>query len=232
MDIVILAAGKGKRMKSSIPKVLHLFRGKEFILHLVEKCQSIEHRNVYIVIQSIYKSHFESILRSYSIHYIYQDIPQGTGHALQCFMSQIKEEMFYDVLILNGDVPNINISIIQQFIFSKANVLVSYLSNPKGYGRVKLHLDNYNNYVTIIEEKDNCENISLCNLGIYRFSYNFLKNFISKLNTENNQREYYITDLFLHLKPCHYFLVDEKDQKYFLGVNTIDELKYLETLDQ
>lgn len=225
MDILILCAGNGKRMNSSIPKVLHLFHHKEFIIHILEKCQSLSFHKIYIIIQSKFLSLFQSKLSNYTIQYIFQDEPLGTGHALQCFMNQ--EKIHNDnLLILNGDMPNLNINIINKFILSKSNIIVSHLKNPKGYGRIKKK----NHQIKIIEDKDNNEINHLCNLGIYYFSIEFIKENINKLTNFNLQNEYYITQLFDFLNPCQLFEIDEMNQKYFLGVNTIQELYDLEKM--
>jgi len=131
MDIVILCAGQGTRMNSSVPKALTLFQGKPFIDHIVSKCQSLTFHHLYIILQSKEKDHFEHLLHPYQVRYIYQDQALGTGHALQCLFQQVSYSDISDsLLILNGDMPNIYIPMIQEMINQTSNVLACRLENP------------------------------------------------------------------------------------------------------
>jgi bifunctional UDP-N-acetylglucosamine pyrophosphorylase/glucosamine-1-phosphate N-acetyltransferase len=225
MDILILAAGLGKRMNSSIPKALQLFHQKEFIIHIIENCINLEYKNIYIVINPIYKNLFENVLNPNfkNIIYIEQNIPLGTGHALQCFIEQNKNPAT-NILILNGDMPNIKYDILKNIIEKKCELVVGILQNPKGYGRVKL----INDKVKIIEDKDNKELNFLCNMGIYYLSHEFIINNIHKLNNDNNQKEYYITDLIQYINQINLYFIKDIEIIYFQGVNTQEELFNLE----
>jgi bifunctional UDP-N-acetylglucosamine pyrophosphorylase/glucosamine-1-phosphate N-acetyltransferase len=227
MDILILCAGKGSRMKSDIPKCLHLFHGKEFILHLLEKCQYLDYKTIYIMINPEYYNSFAQVITTHhNIHFLYQYEALGTGHAVQSFFYQV-ERYSSQLLILNGDMPNLNIEVLQNFIQSKSNLIISKLLNPKGYGRVKC-INKHK--IQIIEDKDNTEINNMCNMGVYLFSTKHLSQIILNLTNENQQKEYYLTQVFDFMDKCKCYEVDSIHQKFFYGVNTITELKNLEKM--
>jgi len=121
-------------------------------------------------------------------------------------------------------MPNIKYEILKNIIEKNCNLVVGILQNPKGYGRVKL----INDKAKIIEDKDNTELNFLCNMGIYYLSLEFIMNNIHKLNNNNNQKEYYITDLIQYINKINLYFINNTDIIYFQGVNTSEELLNLE----
>lgn len=235
MYVIILAAGNGTRMKSSLPKCLSLFKNKSFIFNICNTLSFIPSiEKIFIIIQSKFFSLFFNDLKSFSnIDFIFQDEPKGTGHALFLCSHLFDKSSF---LVLNGDMPAISLSIINSFLSSIPNhsqiaLLSSYLSNPVGYGRIIIS----NNDIFIKEEKD-CSilesNTKLCNLGIYWFQSFFLNKYISLLDNNNIQNEYYITQLvsFIDKSFIHIYEINSNDLKYCLGVNSPQDLIYLESL--
>lgn len=230
MNITILAGGEGKRMKSSIPKVLHLFYGKPMIVRILEESLRLKPSSIFIIVGKFYKEIkkiIEKYITSNIIRYIEQPIPLGTGHAILHCLPYYQENEF--VLILNGDMPNFQSKILGDFIKKKENVLFIFSKkDPTGYGRTIIK---DSKIIKIIEEKDTTEEekkIRLVNTGIYFLESNLLKQYIPKIENKNKQNEYYLTSLFeISEIPIYPSYISEEDEKYILGVNTKEELENL-----
>lgn len=210
--VIILAAGAGTRMKSSLPKVLHKLYGKPLLhwvldavngLFSVEKGQEIKINKKIIICGFGAEKVIESCKNKYDINnenidFVLQKERLGTAHAVLQTLKHI--ECFDRALILSGDVPLINSSDIRKIIeTSKENeiaVATSKVENPYGFGRI---LKNENGEITkIIEEKDagdKIRKINEINAGIYIFPTSFLQKYLPKIETKNSQKEYYLTDL-------------------------------------
>ena len=141
-----------------------------------------------------------------------------------------------NVLILNGDTPLLSSTLLNNFLenMCSAKILVSSLDNPYGYGRIIY--DKNNNFIEIVEEKDCTEyekNINIINAGIYLFHSSLLNKYIPIIGNKNAQKEYYLTDIIKIMRNINNteiktYLIDD-DLKYQIhGVNTQQELKYLE----
>ena len=230
MNITILAGGEGKRMKSSIPKVLHLFYGKPMIVRILEESLSLKPSSIFIIVGKFYKEIKETIekyITSTIIQYIEQPFPLGTGDAIRQCLPYYKDNEF--VLILNGDMPNFKSHILGDSIQKKDNVLFIFSKeDPTGYGRIKIE---NSKIIKIIEEKDTTKEekkIKLVNTGIYFLESNLLKEYIPKIENKNKQNEYYLTSLFeISEIPIYPFYLTEKEEQYILGVNTKEELENL-----
>ena len=234
LAVVILAAGKGTRMNSEIPKVLHKVLGKEIILWSNEAIKNFE--NKFFVI-----GHQHELVRDYisnDSEAIVQEEQLGTGHALSVVFN---DESFlsktYDyVLVIPGDVPLIQEeilnSLISKVVTSKASIgfVVSSVKEPFGYGRVIV--DEEDNVTKIVEERDASKEekkINLINSGIYCFDYEFIKNHIEKLSDTNKQKEFYLTDLIeLGFNKKEKILVVESSEVSIMGINSMDQLHNLE----
>ena len=269
--VVIMAGGEGKRMKSNLPKVLHLFQNKPMILHILEKALAINPLKIYIIVGR-HKDQIENTIKKYiglnysydindKIKYIVQKDACGTGDAIKTFCKNINYLKLLDtkVLILSGDVPLISIDTMQQMLNSKyqTNVLVSYTEKNFGYGRIIQKYDSVNkkyDLVKIVEEKDCTEEekkIKFINTGIYSFNCYTLNKYIFKIENENSQSEYYLTDIFQIInekekekekvkrkekekekKNNNVNIINlPKDKLYEVkGVNTLEQLKELEKL--
>ena len=198
MNITILAGGEGKRMKSSIPKVLHLFYGKPMIVCILEESLRLNPSSIFIIVGKYHKEIKETIekyITSSIIQYIEQPIPLGTGDAIRQCLPYYQENEF--VLILNGDMPNFKSTILRDSIKKKENVLFIFSKeDPTGYGRVIIK---DSKIIKIIEEKDTTDKeqkIKLVNTGIYFLEGKLLKQSIPKIENKNKQNEYYLTSLF------------------------------------
>ena len=243
--IIIMAGGVGKRMNSDIPKVLHKINNKPMIIHILEKSLKLNVYKILIVVGKFYIS-IKNTISEYinqeiidsKIHYIMQNEPLGTGHAIMCcknFLSKTPEYIS-NVCILSGDVPLITDNTINNLLNNTqfCKILIANLENPYGYGRIKTK---NNKIIKIVEEKD-CsyeeKKITFINTGIYSFNIKILLNYIDKLDNNNNQKEYYLTQIFELISKdnidINYNII--KDIKEISGVNTQEQLVILENYMQ
>ena len=196
LAVVILAAGKGTRMKSALPKVLHAVAGKPMVQHVVDAAASLEPANTVIV----YGHGGEQVKASVTgeqVAWAEQAEQLGTGHAVAQAMPYVKEDM---VLVLYGDVPLIRPETLKDFVAtvddSTLALMTLTLDDPNGYGRIVR--DGQNNVQRIVEQKDASEaelSIQEINTGILACSRRFLEESLPKLSSNNAQGEYYLTDL-------------------------------------
>ncbi len=232
ISIVILAAGKGSRMKSPKAKVLHTLCGKEMLYYIIKTSRQLSddvsvvvaHQKEVVVGQM--KRYFDDV------HFVVQDVENfpGTGGAMKNI--SVKNEK---VLVLNGDMPLVTPKSLEGFLESESEIVMSIfdLQNPDGYGRVIIQ---NGHVVKIVEQKDASIaelNVTTVNAGIYAFSKKVLDKYIPLLDNNNAQKEYYLTDVIsmaradaLNITPL---LVDEE---HFKGVNSKKDLSDAEIIMQ
>lgn len=232
ISIIILAAGKGSRMKSSKAKVLHNISGKPMLYYIIKA--SLEISDDISVVIAHQKEAVQEQISSYfdNINYIVQDTKNfpGTGGAMKNIKPKNEK-----VLVLNGDMPLIDAQSLSGFLTTDADIIMSIfeLENPNGYGRVKIE-DGQVQY--IVEQKDaNGEELKIqsVNAGIYAFSKYVIEKYIPLLSNNNAQEEYYLTDVIamakkdnLNIKPL---VVNEEK---FKGVNSKKDLSDSEVIMQ
>jgi len=231
-SIVILAAGKGSRMKSNKAKVLHDICGKPMLYHIINASKEISD-DITVVIAHQKEAVKEQMQRYFDdINFVVQDADNfpGTGGAMKGITPKNDK-----VLVLNGDMPLINSDALEGFLTTDADIIMSIfdLEDPDGYGRVKI-VDNQVEY--IVEQKDATSeelNITHVNAGIYAFKKSVLEKYIPLLDNNNAQEEYYLTDIIamakkdsLIIKPL---LVDEE---HFKGINSKKDLADSEVIMQ
>lgn len=221
--VAILAAGKGTRMKSQLPKVLHALGGKTLVERALLSCESVNpSRRLAIV--GYQAERVQASLTSYdNIEFVEQTEQLGTGHAIQQLMPHLKD-FEGDVLVLNGDVPLLRSQTIAKLWETHtthknaATLLTAQLPNPQGYGRV--FCDNENYVQQIIEDRD-CTTAQKQNRringGVYCFNWPKLAAILPDLKADNDQKEYYITDVFSMMQPV--MAVDVEDYQEISGVN-------------
>lgn len=194
LTIVILAAGKGSRMKSPKAKVLHEICGREMLYYSIKAARAMS--DDVIVVVAHQKDSVISAMERYftGLTFVTQDTENfpGTGGAMMGVQPK-----YQNVLVLNGDMPLITPKSIEQFLHSDADIVMSVitLDNPSGYGRVVIEKGHVER---IVEEKDadNREKaIQTVNAGVYAFKYNVLKTYLPLLRNTNAQAEYYLTDV-------------------------------------
>ena len=245
--ITIMAAGEGKRMNSSLPKVLHKFNNIPMLVRIIKEALIISNKIIIItgkhdlLIQETVKKYILDDLELKKIHYIQQKNPCGTGDAIKSTLSLYNKNEL--VIILNGDMPLINNIILSKFIEGNNNknyntIMVCNLKNPYGYGRIIYDKNNSDKFIKIQEEKDCSEeqkNINIVNCGLYKFESELLVKYIPEIHNNNNQKEYYLTDILEILINNNYkietYLLKENDNKYIMGVNNQEELKLLEEIN-
>ncbi len=239
IGIIILAAGKGTRMESDLAKVLHKVAGKSMILHVVE-CASKITDKIHVVVGHQAEKVKDEISSLFDVNFAIQEQLLGTGDAVKAALPSIGAEI-QDILVLCGDVPLIQQQTLEQVVGGHRNdqarvtVLATDVDDPTGYGRMVLDKDN--NLLCIREEADANEQerkIKKINTGIYLFDTLFLKSAINELKPDNNQAEYYLTDVVSIAKAQNQKLtvVTMNDPRQVIGVNTLDELEKAERFIQ
>ena len=232
ISIIILAAGKGSRMKSPKAKVLHSISGKPMLYHIIKASEEISNDITVVVAHQKERVIEEMSALFDDINFVVQDAENfpGTGGAMKNVAPKNEK-----VLVLNGDMPLITAEALQGFLDTQADVIMSIfdLENPTGYGRVII--DN-NQVQYIVEQKDANEKELLTttvNAGIYAFSKAVIEKYIPLLKNDNAQEEYYLTDLIAMAKADGLtiapLLVDEE---HFKGVNSKKDLADSEEIMQ
>ncbi len=201
---VILAAGKGVRMCSKLPKVVHKLSGKPIITHVVEAVYQAGITDITIVVGHG-RDEVKDVLADYPVNFAVQEEQLGTGHALM--QARTKVNPAHTLLVLAGDIPLLQPTTLKNLIdFHKQNeniatILSTELENPQGYGRIIRGSDN--SFIKITEEKDATSQEKLnreINSGIYCFQAAYAFSALDRINTDNIQGEYYLTDILEILK--------------------------------
>ena len=231
-SIIILAAGQGTRMKSDTPKVLHKISGKPMLYYSIKEALKLSDDITVVLFHQFERVKSEIEKYFSNINFVIQDHKNypGTGGAVMGITPKYEK-----VLVLNGDMPLIQASELEKFDIPNATIVMSVLKleSADGYGRVIIENGNVKK---IVEQKDATIEelkITTANAGIYQFCSKFLLENLPKLNNNNAQKEYYITDLVEMainqgkvLKPL---IVNEEN---FKGVNSKVELADAEVIHQ
>jgi len=197
LHVVILAAGEGKRMKSSLPKVLQRIAGRPMLWHVIAAARALQPAGIHVV----YGHGGEQVRAAFSdqpdLHWSEQHERLGTGHAVRQAMPDVPDEA--QVLVLYGDVPLLRPETLRGLIEidGRLSVLAAQLEDPTGYGRIVR--DPEGHVGAIIEHKDADEEqrrIDLVNTGILAADATALKAWLARLSSDNVQGEYYLTDIF------------------------------------
>lgn len=233
--VTILAAGLGKRMKSPIPKVLHKVNDIPMLVIIIQKCLKLKPKKILVVVGKylpiIEKTLIEHDVLKY-ITFVNQSEPLGTGHAVHSTLNYLDDNCYN--LILNGDSPLIKIDTLQYIIDSFKNdnydLQITSINSPKPFGCGRIITKN-NKIINIIEEKD-CNNeekkINLINVGLYIGKTGTIKKIIPKINNNNVQNEYYLTDMvkiYLENNNNINLIKFDKDKLMeFKNINTKEQL--------
>jgi bifunctional UDP-N-acetylglucosamine pyrophosphorylase / glucosamine-1-phosphate N-acetyltransferase len=221
--IAILAAGKGTRMKSDLPKVLHPLGGKSLVQRVLESADPLHPDKRVAIVGFRAELVREAFAGVANLEFVEQREQLGTGHAVQQILP-VMAGYEGDLIILNGDVPLLRPETLAKLLETHrqsgmaATILAAHLPEPKGYGRV--FCDGDGRLEAIIEDRD-CtpeqRQNSRVNAGIYCFRWADLAEVLPKLSNDNDQKEYYLTDAVNFLKPV--MVVDCDDFEETLGIN-------------
>ncbi len=233
ISIVILAAGKGSRMKSPKAKVLHSISGKPMLYYIIKASEEIS--NDITVVIAHQKEKVQAEMQSYfkNINFIVQDTENfpGTGGAMKNVAPKNEK-----ILVLNGDMPLITAQALQGFLDTDADIIISIfdLKDPNGYGRVIIDENNQVEY--IVEQKDASRDellTSTVNAGIYAFSKAVIEKYIPLLSNKNAQKEYYLTDIIAMAKADYLNIAPlAVNEEYFKGINSKEDLSNAEEIMQ
>ncbi len=233
---IVLAAGKGTRMKSDLAKVLHPLAGRPMIHYVMKTALEIHVKPIVVVVGHQKKQVMEE-LRGYPVRFAVQEPQLGTAHAVTCALHELTEVQG-SVLVLSGDVPLIKTSTLTALInlhlknHSSATVMTAQTDHPKGYGRILRKTDG--GIAAIVEERDatdSIRSIQEINSGIYVFELNDLRRILPKIGRENDQKEYYLTDAVkLLVAEGASVAAFQGDFREVMGINTVAELASAEEL--
>ena len=238
LAVVVLAAGKGKRMKSDIPKVLHPLAGKPLLSYVLENLNQLDPDRVLLIVGHGAKQIYSVFGGDPRIEFVEQKEQLGTGHAILQTKSAL-EDFDGNVLILCGDMPFIKTKTMKSMIDYKNSkqiacvLLTLKTAVPKDFGRI---LRGSNGSVCgIVEHKDSCEKqktIDEYNAGVYCFDRSLLFKSVGGLDSHNAQAEYYLTDVVecFAKRSLTVHAVQTRDDQEVFGVNSSEDLRNAERI--
>jgi bifunctional UDP-N-acetylglucosamine pyrophosphorylase/glucosamine-1-phosphate N-acetyltransferase len=235
MNIVILAAGMGKRMQSALPKVLHPLAGKPLLSHVIDTARSLS-PDTLVVIYGHGGEIVPEKLGADDLKFARQEPQLGTGHAVMQALPQLRDDV--PTLVLYGDVPLTNAASLQRLLdmagSDKLSILTVDLPDPTGYGRI---VREGREIVRIVEQKDASaaeRAITEVNTGILVAPTAKLRQWLSTLSNDNAQREYYLTDIVARAVADGMPVVSAQPDAVWetLGVNSKVQLAELERIHQ
>lgn len=226
--VAILAAGRGTRMKSSLPKVIHSLGGRSLVERVLQSLTLISPTRR-LVIVGYQAEQVKAIMQSHpGLEFVEQTEQLGTGHAIQQLIPHL-EGFTGELLVLNGDVPLLRPETLKQLLLihqehqNAVTILTADLPNPQGYGRV--FCNGQNIIKQIIEDRD-CTDAQKqnrrINAGVYCFRWSDLAAVLPLLQPNNDQQEYYLTDVVNQLEPA--MAVNVEDYQEILGINDRQQL--------
>lgn len=244
--IIILAAGKGTRMDSELPKVLVPLHGRAMITYLMDsiKNSGVDDKPI-IVMSPDNQAQISKALKGYSFEVVLQEEQLGTGHALSCAQERLRKD--YDhVIVFYGDHPFVQPTTINRLIDSHEHTQYpiammttcldsfdGWQKTFKAWGRIIRDKDHITNIVEFKDATEAQKEIKEVNPGFYCFKSDWLWDNISKLQNNNNQKEYYLTDL-IHIATQQGFSIHDIPVESWetIGVNSKEELRLAEALFQ
>jgi len=235
--IVIMAAGKGTRLKSKRAKVLHEIGGRPLLAHVIAAARQIVPAHDIHVIIGHQAEQVRAAVQSTAVEFVLQEQQRGTGHAIMCARAQVKD--YDNILVLSGDVPLIRPETIRRVLdFHLARkaamtILTAEPADPFGYGRVMRTGPGSDRVKAIVEQKALSkaqERTREINSGIYAFAVAPLFANIDRLSTDNPHGEFYLTDMaaLLVKAKARVLALKAGDATEILGANTLAELAQLD----
>ncbi|MEO1404219.1 MAG: bifunctional UDP-N-acetylglucosamine diphosphorylase/glucosamine-1-phosphate N-acetyltransferase GlmU [Cyanobacteria bacterium J06635_1] len=228
LAVAILAAGKGTRMKSSLPKVLHPLSGRTLVENVLASLTRVEPSRQLVIVGYQADAVRTALTSLANLEFVEQTEQLGTGHAVQQVIPALAG-FEGDLLVLNGDVPLLRPETLEQMLAlhtqhqNAATILTAQMDDPTGYGRV---FCDDNNLVTEIIEHRDCtpeqRQNQRINAGIYCFNWAKLMTILPHLKADNDQQEYYLTDVVKDLSPV--MAMNVADPQEILGINNRKQL--------
>ncbi|MEM7648772.1 MAG: bifunctional UDP-N-acetylglucosamine diphosphorylase/glucosamine-1-phosphate N-acetyltransferase GlmU [Cyanobacteria bacterium P01_A01_bin.70] len=228
LAVVVLAAGKGTRMKSALPKVLHPLGGRSLVECVLDSLSEVNPVRRLVVVGYEADQVRTALSHLEDVTFVEQAEQLGTGHAVQQVLPPLTD-FDGDVLVLNGDVPLLRPATLRHMIEvhqsrqNEATLLTAQFLDPTGYGRVFCNDDDV--VTEIIEHRDCTEaqrQNRRINAGVYCFKWSALSQILPHLKADNDQQEYYLTDVVKDLSPVR--AVDVGDGQEIQGINNRKQL--------
>jgi bifunctional UDP-N-acetylglucosamine pyrophosphorylase/glucosamine-1-phosphate N-acetyltransferase len=236
LAVAILAAGKGTRMKSDLPKVLQPLAGATLVERVLASCKGVDPQRRLLIVGHQAERVERSLAAHAGLEFVLQQPQNGTGHAVQQLLGPLAD-FDGELLVLNGDVPLLREQTINELVQchrssgAAVTLLTARLDDPSGYGRV--FADGSDQVTAIIEHRDCSEEQRrnpLINAGIYCFDWKRLAAVLPQLSSDNDQGEFYLTDTVAMLRPAMHLVVDDADE--ISGINDRLQLSQCETVIQ
>ena len=237
MAAIILAAGRGTRMKSDLPKVMHMVAGKPMIKHVLDGVEELCPERIVVVVGD----NMDSVSALVQPHAsVVQNPPLGTAHAVRCAMECVKD-FTGDILVLFADTPMISSATLKRMLHARrrgpqtAVVVLGFRpDDPGAYGRLITGDDG--SLLRIVEAKDAAPDelsIGLCNSGVMAFDGQILSGLLVEIGNDNAKGEYYLTDIIEIARRRGLFCtVVEGDANELIGVNSRHDLSRAEAVAQ
>jgi bifunctional UDP-N-acetylglucosamine pyrophosphorylase / glucosamine-1-phosphate N-acetyltransferase len=236
LAVAVLAAGKGTRMKSALPKVLQPLAGATLVERVLGSCHRLAPDRQLLVVGHQADRVERTLAGVEGLEFVLQQPQNGTGHAVQQLLGPL-EGFEGELLVLNGDVPLLRPETLESLLSSHrtsgaaVTLLSARLADPSGYGRV--FADGAGQVSGIVEHRDcNSEQLTntLTNAGIYCFDWARLATVLPSLSTDNDQGELYLTDTVALLRPAMHLAVDDPNE--VAGINDREQLAHCEAVLQ
>ena len=236
LAVAVLAAGKGTRMKSNLPKVLQPLAGATLVERVLASARNLRPERRLLIVGHQAERVEQQLSAVRGLEFVLQQPQNGTGHAVQQLLDPLAN-FEGELLVLNGDVPLLRAETIDQLVSThrssgaQVTLLTARLNDPTGYGRV--FADEEGAVSSIIEHRDCSEEQrrnNLTNAGIYCFNWTALAEVLPKLSTDNDQGELYLTDTVAMLTKAMHVEVADPDEVN--GINNRQQLAQCETMLQ
>jgi len=233
LGVVIMAAGKGTRLRTRRPKVLHEVGGKALLNHVIATASELADSEDIFVVIGHEAQRVRQAVGGTGVQFVEQKEQRGTGHAIQCSRDAVAK--YEHILVLSGDVPSISAITLQHLMTmhlaqgAAMSILTAVPENPTGYGRVIRRSSELPDVDAIVEQKalrKDQHGVREINSGIYAFKTRPLLAHIDRLSSDNPHREFYLTDMAAHLKAAgeKVAALQAENAEEVRGGNTIAEL--------
>lgn len=242
LSVMILAAGEGTRMRSTLPKVMHKVANKPMISHILHNIKRLNPNEVVVVVGPDMPGLEETVRLEFgSARCVVQSERNGTGDAVKIGLEQLHEISKNDILVLYGDHPLITSHTMEKMHLAlssnskSALVLISFLAtDPAQYGRVITSVDNkLEQVIEYLDCNDKQKEVNLCNSGVMLIKGQIINELIAKIDNKNSKKEYYLTDLIAIARntgwQSQHITIDESE---VVGVNSRQDLAVAEKIIQ